>query len=78
MSIVYNDTEVRAYMKRILSTGIENPVLVDKYMKGMELEVDVISDGKDVLIPGVSEFIKEIDVERGVFVRLIPGFFPEV
>ena len=35
-------------------------------------------DTGDVLIPGVSEFIKEIDVERGVFVRLIPGFFPEV
>lgn len=32
----------------------------------------------DVLIPGIPEFIKEIDVERGVFVRLIPGFFPEV
>ena len=32
----------------------------------------------EVLIPGVPEFIKEIDVERGVFVRLIPGFFPEV
>ncbi len=35
-------------------------------------------DTGDVLIPGVPEFIKEIDVERGVFVRLIPGFFPEV
>ena len=35
-------------------------------------------DTGDVLIPGVSEFIKEIDVERGVFVRLIPGFFPAV
>jgi len=34
-------------------------------------------DTGDVLIPGIPEFIKEIDVERGVFVRLIPGFFPE-
>ena len=39
-------------MRRILTGGIENPVLVDKYMMGSELEVDVISDGKDVLIPG--------------------------
>lgn len=35
-------------------------------------------DTGEVLIPGVPEFIKEIDVDRGVFVRLIPGFFPEV
>ena len=35
-------------------------------------------DTGDVLIPAVPEFIKEIDAERGVFVRLIPGFFPEV
>ena len=34
-------------------------------------------DAGDVLIPAVPEFIKEIDAERGVFVRLIPGFFPE-
>lgn len=54
MKIVHNADEVRVYMERILSGGISNPVLVDKYMAGKELEVDVISDGKDVLIPGVS------------------------
>ena len=47
--------------KEILSQGIENPVLVDKYMMGTELEVDCISDGEKVLIPGIME---HIEVER--------------
>ena len=50
MQIVRSDTEALRYMERILAGGIENPVLVDKYMMGPELEVDVISDGRDVLI----------------------------
>ncbi len=74
MSIVYNDTEVKAYMKRILSTGIENPVLVDKYMKGMELEVDVISDGKDVLIPGVMQHIERAGVHSGDSIAVYPPY----
>ena len=51
MVIARGDKDVKIYMERILSAGIENPVLIDKYMPGTELEVDVISDGKDVLIP---------------------------
>ena len=74
MSIVYNDTEVRAYMTRILSTGIENPVLVDKYMKGTELEVDVISDGKDVLIPGVMQHVERAGVHSGDSIAVYPPF----
>ncbi|MBQ1549678.1 MAG: carbamoyl-phosphate synthase large subunit, partial [Clostridia bacterium] len=53
MKIVHDDHEVEVYMNKILSQGIDNPVLVDKYMQGTELEVDVISDGTDILIPGV-------------------------
>ena len=58
MRIVHNREEVRRYMERILAGGIENPVLIDQYMMGTELEVDVISDGTDVLIPGVMEHIE--------------------
>ena len=45
MVIGHNDEEVRRYMEIILSGKIENPVLVDQYLMGTELEVDVISDG---------------------------------
>ena len=43
MVIAHNDEEVRRYMEIILSGKIENPVLVDQYLMGKELEVDVIS-----------------------------------
>ena len=65
MRIVHDDGEVEIYMHRILAQGIENPVLVDKYMEGTELEVDVISDGKDVLIPGIMEHIERAGVHSG-------------
>lgn len=74
MKIVHNADEVRVYMERILSGGISNPVLVDKYMAGKELEVDVISDGKDVLIPGVMQHIERAGVHSGDSIAVYPPY----
>lgn len=74
MKIVHNADEVRIYMKRILSGGIDNPVLVDKYMPGKELEVDVISDGCDVLIPGVMQHIERAGVHSGDSIAVYPPY----
>lgn len=74
MKIVRSDSETRMYMKRILSSGIENPVLVDKYMPGTELEVDVISDGEDVLIPGIMEHIERAGVHSGDSIAVYPPY----
>ncbi len=74
MQIVHDASEVEKYMNRILSTGIENPVLVDKYMMGSELEVDVISDGTDVLIPGVMEHIERAGVHSGDSIAVYPPY----
>ena len=60
------------YMNGILAQGIENPVLVDKYMPGTELEVDVISDGEDVLIPGIMEHIERAGVHSGDSIAVYP------
>ena len=62
------------YMTRILSGGIENPVLVDQYLPGIELEVDVISDGKDVLIPGIMEHIERAGVHSGDSIAVYPPY----
>ncbi|MGN0486980.1 MAG: carbamoyl-phosphate synthase large subunit [Acutalibacteraceae bacterium] len=74
MMIVHNDAEVERYMKKILASGIENPVLVDKYMSGTEIEVDVISDGKDVLIPGIMQHIERAGVHSGDSIAVYPPF----
>ena len=74
MTISRNNAQTEKYMRAILSGGIENPVLVDKYMPGMELEVDVISDGKDVLIPGIMEHIERAGVHSGDSIAVYPPY----
>ncbi|MDR3982748.1 MAG: carbamoyl-phosphate synthase large subunit, partial [Dysosmobacter sp.] len=65
MVIAHGREDVEKYMGVILSGGIKNDVLVDKYMPGTELEVDVISDGTDVLMPGIMEHIERAGVHSG-------------
>ena len=74
MTIVRNAADAEAYMRGILAGGIENPVLVDKYMPGTELEVDVISDGEDVLIPGIMEHIERAGVHSGDSIAVYPPY----
>ena len=74
MTIAHRREDVERYMKRILAGGIDNPVLVDKYMAGIEVEVDVISDGEDVLIPGVMEHVERAGVHSGDSIAVYPPF----
>jgi len=74
MTISRSREQTVAYMERILSGGIENPVLVDQYLPGIELEVDVISDGNDVLIPGIMEHIERAGVHSGDSIAVYPPF----
>ena len=74
MTISRNEEHTRKYMQTILSQGIENPVLVDKYMQGPELEVDVISDGEDVLIPGIMEHIERAGIHSGDSIAVYPPY----
>ena len=74
MTISRSRKQTIDYMTRILSGGIENPVLVDQYLPGIELEVDVISDGRDVLIPGIMEHIERAGVHSGDSIAVYPPF----
>ena len=74
MSISRNPEQTRKYMETILSGGIDNPVLVDKYMPGTELEVDLISDGENVLIPGIMEHIERAGVHSGDSIAVYPPY----
>jgi len=74
MIIAFNDDDVKEYMEIILAQGIENPVLIDKYMMGIELEVDAICDGKDILIPGIMEHIERTGIHSGDSIAVYPSW----
>ena len=74
MIIARTPEDTARYMAVILAGGIENPVLVDKYMPGTELEVDVISDGEDVLIPGIMEHIERAGIHSGDSIAVYPPY----
>ena len=79
MIIARNSADVKEYMKIILRQGIENPVLIDKYMEGKELEVDCICDGEDVLIPGIMEHVERTGIHSGDSIAVYPGqFTPQI
>ena len=77
MIIARNNADVKEYMKIILRAGIENPVLIDKYMEGKELEVDCICDGEDVLIPGIMEHVERTGIHSGDSIAVYPGQFTD-
>ncbi len=75
MIVARNNADVKEYMKIILRQGIENPVLIDKYMEGTELEVDCICDGENVLIPGIMEHVERTGIHSGDSIAVYPGNF---
>jgi carbamoyl-phosphate synthase large subunit len=72
MEIVYNRDELVNYMATAVKVTPEYPVLVDKYLLGKELEVDAVSDGTDVLIPGIMEHIERAGVHSGDSTAVCP------
>ncbi len=58
MEIVYRQEELLHYMKNAVKVHADHPVLIDRYMVGKEIEVDAISDGENVFIPGIMEHIE--------------------
>jgi len=74
MTIAFTSEDVCRYMDVILAQGIENPVLCDKYLMGTELEVDAISDGKDVLIPGIMQHIERTGIHSGDSIAVYPPY----
>ena len=74
MIIAFNDADVREYMAIILAQNIENPILIDKYLQGTEIEVDAICDGEDILIPGIMEHVERAGVHSGDSIAVYPAW----
>ena len=73
MIIAFSDDDIREYMKIILDTNPDNPVLIDKYISGLEIEVDAICDGEDILIPGIMEHIERTGIHSGDSIAVYPA-----
>ncbi|WP_040197891.1 carbamoyl-phosphate synthase large subunit [Candidatus Soleaferrea massiliensis] len=74
MIIAHSDKDVEEYMAIITAHELENPVLIDKYMMGTEVEVDAICDGEDFLIPGIMEHIERAGVHSGDSISVYPTY----
>ncbi|WP_181348869.1 carbamoyl-phosphate synthase large subunit [Thalassobacillus sp. CUG 92003] len=72
MEIVYSKQELLAYMEENVKDYNEHPILIDKYLTGMEIEVDAISDGETVVIPGIMEHIERAGVHSGDSMAVYP------
>ncbi|GAB6138494.1 carbamoyl-phosphate synthase large subunit [Halanaerobaculum tunisiense] len=73
MEVVYNPEELFNYMETAVKVSPEQPILVDKYMVGTEIEIDAISDGEDVIIPGIMEHVERAGVHSGDSIAVYPA-----
>lgn len=72
MEIVYHEEELLHYMEHAVKINPQHPVLIDKYLIGKEIEVDAISDGETVVIPGIMEHIERAGVHSGDSIAVYP------
>lgn len=72
MEIVYDESELKNYMRNAVKASPEHPVLIDSYLTGKEIEVDAICDGDNVIIPGIMEHIERAGVHSGDSMAVYP------
>ncbi|MGB4985657.1 MAG: carbamoyl-phosphate synthase large subunit [Erysipelotrichaceae bacterium] len=74
MQIVGSEDALRTYLKTAVLIDEDQPVLVDKYIQGKELEVDAVCDGYDVFVPGIMEHVERTGVHSGDSISVYPTF----
>ncbi len=73
MEIVCNEGELVSYMETAVRVSPRHPILVDKYIRGIEIEVDAVSDGQDVFVPGIMEHVERAGVHSGDSIAVYPA-----
>ncbi|MCL2033475.1 MAG: carbamoyl-phosphate synthase large subunit [Oscillospiraceae bacterium] len=73
MVIAFSPEDISEYIEIIMRQEQENPVLIDKYLEGREIEVDAICDGCDILIPGIMEHVERTGVHSGDSIAAYPA-----
>ena len=74
MIIAKSSADIKEYMKIILAQKIENTILIEKYMEGLELEIDCTCEGKDVLIPGIMQHVERTGIHSGDSIAVYPTY----
>ena len=72
MEITYNEAQITKYLQEAFAKDSKNPVLIDRYLLGREIEVDAICDGEDILIPGIMEHLERAGVHSGDSISIYP------
>ncbi|MGV8983730.1 carbamoyl-phosphate synthase large subunit [Clostridium sp.] len=73
MEITYGEEELKHYLVNAFEKDKKNPVLIDRYLLGREIEVDAICDGTDILIPGIMEHLERAGVHSGDSITIYPS-----
>ncbi len=74
MQIVTDEEQLRRYLEAAVHVNEDEPVLVDRYIQGKELEVDAVCDGTDVFVPGIMELVERTGVHSGDSISVFPTF----
>ncbi len=74
MQIVAKEEHLRHYLKTAVEINEDKPVLVDQYIRGKEVEIDAVCDGKDVFVPGIMELVERTGVHSGDSICVYPTF----
>ena len=74
MQIVANEEQLRHYLRTAVEIDEDKPVLVDHYIRGKEVEVDAICDGRDVFVPGIMELVERTGIHSGDSISVYPSF----
>ncbi len=74
MQIVSKEGELRHYLQTAVEIDEDKPVLVDKYIRGKEVEVDAICDGVDVFVPGIMELVERTGIHSGDSISVYPPY----
>ena len=74
MQIVAKEKQLRQYLQTAVEIDEDKPVLVDKYIRGKEVEVDAICDGKQVFVPGIMELVERTGIHSGDSISVYPSF----
>ncbi len=72
MEIIYNEGQLASYAESAPPILPGAPLLVDKYLRGLEVEVDAVFDGEDILIPGIFEHIERAGIHSGDSISVYP------